>query len=86
MSFGFFVALGGKSCPAPGGNLAGELKEPRALGLPQPFRAVWKLMQDTTEKQPRNAFIHRQEHFRLRDAWRVLEQKIIPAPGRALAS
>ena len=26
MSFGFFVALGRKSCPAHGGNLAGELK------------------------------------------------------------
>jgi len=51
MSFGFFVALGRKSCPAHGGKLAGELKEPRTLGLPQPFRAIWKLMQ---EKQPRN--------------------------------
>src|ERR1700731_2662859 len=54
MSFGFFVALGGKSSAAHRGKFVGELKEPRALGLPQPFRAVWKLMQDTTEKQPRN--------------------------------
>jgi len=50
MSFGFFVAVGDKSSAAHGGKFAGELKEPCAHGLPQPFRAVWKLMQDTTEK------------------------------------
>src|ERR1700731_5118259 len=54
MLFGFFVALGGKSSVAHGGKLAGELKERCAYGLPQPFGAVRKLMQDTTEKQPRN--------------------------------
>ena len=50
LSFGFFVALGGKSSAAHGAKFAGELKEPCGLGLPQPFRAVWKLMQDTTEQ------------------------------------
>jgi hypothetical protein len=54
MLFGFFAALRGKHIAAHGGKFGGELKEPCALGLPQPFRALWKLMQDTTEKQPRN--------------------------------
>ena len=34
LSFGFFVALGGKSSAAHGAKFAGELKEPCALGSP----------------------------------------------------
>src|ERR1700737_812326 len=54
MSFGFFVAVGGKVSAAHGGKFAGKLNESRAQGSPQPFRAVGKLVQDTTEKLPRN--------------------------------
>ena len=52
--FAFFAALGVKRIAAHGAKFARELKEPCAHELPQPFRTLRELMQDTPEKLPRN--------------------------------
>src|ERR1700747_3097301 len=84
MSFCFFVALLSEASAAHGAEFAGELKEPCAPGLPQPFRAVRKLMQDTAEKQPANPQAGRSfARNRRRRTLRLRQQrKIADEPGR----